>query len=139
MAGSTGSRLEMTGEQEALWSRVQEVWRAAMKRDGDTVRGALHPRFSAWERGSPIPHDREFGIASITQHELDVTHHVLHALGIEVFDGVVGVVHYGFRALLRDAGGESRGVAGRWTETWLRKGDAWLMIAAHGGGSGDAG
>lgn len=135
MTGSTVVRLELSAEQEALWNRVQEVWRGAMKRDAETVRTALHPRFAGWERGSPMPHDREFAIASITQHEMEVAQHHLQPMSVEVFDDVVGVVHYYFRALLRDPDGGGGSVSGRWSETWLRKGDTWLLIAAVGGAS----
>ncbi len=127
------ARQEMTPDQLELWARVEEVWRLSTKKDGEGVRSVLHPRFSSWESGSPIPQDRDLTIASATRHALSVTHYQLHPMRIETFDGHVGVVHYYFRALLEDAAGESRGASGRWTEVYVRKGESWLMIASHGG------
>lgn len=124
---------ELNPAQAGLWARVQELWRAATRRDAETLRGALHPRFTGWELDSPIPHDRELTVAANTEHDAEVSHLQLEPMRIDVFDETVGVVHYYFRVLLRDAHGGTRAAAGRWTETYLRRGDSWLMIAAHGG------
>lgn len=133
----TNGPMELDPGQSALWARVQELWRAVSKGDADGLRSGLHPRFSGWENASPIPHDREFNVASNTQHDAEVANLLLQPLRIDVFDDSVGVVHYCFRVLLRDEHGGSRAAGGRWTEVYLRKGDTWLMIAAHGGSRAD--
>jgi hypothetical protein len=133
MNGSVHPRLDLSPEQEGLWARVQELWRLAAKKDADGVRSALHPRYTGWERESPMPHDREWAVASIARVGGEVRQWQLHPLAIEVFDGTVGVVHYYFRASVEGADTPPALASGRWTEIYSRRGDAWLLISVTGG------
>ena len=132
MSGGVHPRLDLTAEQESLWARVQELWRLAAKKDEEGVGGALHPRYTAWESSSPMPHDREWAVSAIARAGGEVRQWQLHPLSIEVFDGTVGIVHYTFRASVDEAGVHTV-VAGRWTEVYMKRGDVWLLIAANGG------
>lgn len=128
----------MNDEQRSLWDRVIELWDMAVRKDVDAIRAALHPRYLGWERGSPRPHDRDFAVNSVTASRAQVTHYDLQPLGVEVYDGRVGVAHYVYMATVVDSSGAARVISGRWTEVHLKEGPQWLMISVQGGPEAEA-
>lgn len=128
----------MNDEQRSLWNRVIELWDMAVRKDVDAIRDALHPRYLGWERGSPRPHDRDFAIHSITASRAQVTHYDLQPLGVEVYEGRVGIAHYVYMATVVDSSGTARVVTGRWSEVHLKDAGQWLMVSVQGGPDAEA-
>lgn len=127
----------LTEEQKKLWSRVDALWRMSMTRETAPVGDALHANYTGWVTGQAQPHDREAAIASVGPSSPRVLSYKLQPLSINVFDGIVGVVHYSYVAEVESGANASKSVAGRWSEVYLRKNGEWIMISVSGGPDGE--
>ena len=56
----------------------------------------------------------------------------LRPLSIEVYDHVVGIVHYIYSATVAPKGATSRRITGKWTEIYLKQDSQWVMIGVSG-------
>lgn len=130
---------DLSPEQQALWRRVNDLWALSTQRDAERIRSALHPRYVGWDTNSAAPHDREAAIRSVAGDSPAVQDYRLEPLGIEVYDHVVGIVHYTYSATVAHDGGASVRVRGKWTEIYLRQGGEWLMIGVSGRPDGPSG
>src|SRR5512136_526709 len=115
------------GQQE-LWDRVHDLWRLLQRRDIAAIKAAIHPQYIGWEAGSLLPHDRDFALKAAETDPKIVDFH-LFPLSVEVYDGIVGVAHYGFEAEVAALREKTEKVSGRWTEVYLKKDNVWLMIS----------
>jgi hypothetical protein len=61
-----------------------------------------------------------------------VTGYELVPRSIEVYDHVVGVVHYAYSASIAPRNGAPGRVAGKWSEVYLKQNDRWVMISVSG-------
>lgn len=127
----------MTDEQKELWLRVDALWKISMARETAPLHAGLHPGYTGWVTGQPQPHNREAAIASVGPSSPAVLSYRLQPLSINVFDGVVGVVHYSYVAEVKSEANVSKNVAGRWSEVYIRKNGEWLMISVSGGPDGE--
>lgn len=128
---------QMTAEARQLWRRVEELWGLSVARDEAGVRAALHPDYTGWVTGQPLPHDRDAAIRSVGPDAPRVLDYRLSPLAVRVFDGTAGVAHYSYAAEVETATGSSQQVAGRWSEVYLRGTDGlWLMVSVSGGPDG---
>jgi hypothetical protein len=121
---------ELRDEQRELWSRVEELWRRAAAHDEPAIRAALHPSYSGWEFGKPKPHDKEYAVRSVVSGPISVLAYELMPLEIEICDAAVGVVHYLYRATIAP---DRAVVTGRWTEVYMKRDGAWVMVTVSGG------
>jgi hypothetical protein len=122
----------LSPQQQELWDRVRELWRFLQRGDIAAIKAAIHPEYSGWEVGSLLPHDRDFALRAAQTDPRIVDFH-LYPMRVEVYDGLVGVAHYTFEAEVATPNGKTEKVRGRWTEVYLKKDNAWLMISVHGG------
>lgn len=139
----SGLRIDdLSPEQQELWRRVTGLWAMTLERSADNLRSALHPQYVGWDMNSPAPHGREAAIQSVSGDTPVVKDYQLTPLSIEVYDHVVGIVHYTYSAMLAPKGAGAFRVTGKWTEIYLKQGGEWLMIGVGGrpdslaGGSG---
>ncbi len=109
----------------------------SVARDTAAVADALHPDYVGWVTGQPRPHRRDAAIASVGPSSPRVLTYRLQPLSVVVFDGTVGVVHYAYVAEVESGTNASRTVAGRWSETYLRRNHQWTMISVSGGPDGE--
>jgi hypothetical protein len=119
-------------EQRELWARVEYLWSVSLHRFPDEIRSSLHPQYVGWDMSSPLPHDREFAVQSVVGDSPIVTQYELKPLGVEVYDRLVGVVHYSYTANVVPRNSTSRVVTGKWTEVYLKQRDTWIMLAVSG-------
>lgn len=104
----------LDGEHRALWLHVTELWGLARSQDETAVRRALHPRYSGWVTGTPVPHDREAAVRSVGPNAPGITTFDLRPLGVAIFEVVVGVVHYSYVAEVEPDDAPRAPVSGRW-------------------------
>lgn len=123
---------DLSPEQQALWRRVTELWELSLARDAEQIRGTLHSRYVGWDMNRPAPHDREAAIQSVLGDSPAVEAYQLRPLSIEVYDQVVGVVHYTYSATVAPKGAPPVRITGKWTEIYLKQGREWMMIAVSG-------
>lgn len=123
---------ELSHEQQDLWKRVKELWSLAQSRNADAIRESLHTRYIGWEADSPVPHDREFAVQSVVSGTYTLLNYELHPVGIEVYDGKIGIAHYTYTASISEDG-VTRKVTGRWTESYLKQNDKWILVGEQGG------
>ena len=122
----------LSSEQQGLWNRVEELWRLLQQRDIAAIRSAIHPQYSGWESGSLLPHDRDFAL-KVAETDPKIVDFHLFPMHVEVYEGIVGVAHYTFEANVATPKGKAEKVSGRWTEVYVKKDGAWLMISVSGG------
>lgn len=123
---------EFSPEQKELWQRVNDLWALSLKRNEAEIRSTLHPRYVGWDMSSPLPHDRESAVQSVSGDSPQVTQYQLHPLSVEVYDHRVGVVHYSYSATVVPKGSQPLSVTGKWTEIYLKQDGAWIMIGVSG-------
>lgn len=122
----------LSAEQQQLWDRVCELWSLLQRRDIAAIGKVIHPQYIGWEASSLLPHDRDFALKAAATDPAIVGFR-LFPLSVQVYDGIVGVVHYTFDAEVTTREGRTEKVTGRWTEVYLNKDNSWLMISVHGG------
>ncbi len=122
----------LSPQQQEVWDRVQELWRLLQQRDIAALKASIHPQYTGWVAGSPLPHGRDFALKA-AETDPRITSYRLYPMRVEVYDGIVGVAHYSFEAEVAMAKGKAEKEQGRWTEVYLKKDGSWLMISVHGG------
>lgn len=123
---------DLSPEQRALWQRVTELWALSQCRDETTITSALHPQYVGWDMSVAAPHDRAAAVRSVSGPSPQLATYALQPLSVQVYDRRVGVVHYSYTATVIPNDGNPMDVSGKWTEVYLRQGDAWIMIAVSG-------
>lgn len=119
-------------EQRELWDRVVELWALFKGRDENRIRVALHPLYVGWNTNTPLPHDRDAAVRSVSGDSPELREYQLRPLSVQVYDGQVGVVHYAYAATLVPKGGAPTNVTGKWSEIYFKQGKVWTMIAVSG-------
>ncbi len=122
----------LSPEQQELWDRVEELWQLLQKKDIAGISAAIHPQYTGWVAGGPLPHGRDFALTA-ARTDPPITSFHLYPMRVEVYEGIVGVAHYRFEAEVALPKGKAEKERGRWTEVYLKKDSTWLMIAVHGG------
>ena len=123
---------DLSREQQELWRRVNDLWAMSLARSAEKIRGTLHPRYVGWDMNRPAPHGREAAIQSVLGDSPMVEDYQLRPLSIEVYDQVVGIVHYTYSATVAPNGATSFRVTGKWTEIYLKQDGQWVMIGVSG-------
>ena len=124
--------LLLDAEQRALWERVAELWALSKGRDEARIRAALHPRYCGWDMSAERPHDRDGAVRSVTGDAPTLTDYELHPLSVQVYEGMVGVVHYSYSATVVPGDASAQRIHGRWCEVYLKEGPAWTMVSVSG-------
>lgn len=123
----------LSAEEQALWSRVNELWECSLERDLATIDEAIHSNYKGWDDNSLVPHDRSYAIHSIKDTSNHLLDYELYPLGITVYEHKVGITNYRYRANIRDMQKNVRAIKGRWTEVYIKKNNKWTLIGVHGG------
>lgn len=123
---------EFMPEQIELWQRVNDLWAMSLRRDAAEIRSTLHPRYAGWDMRSPLPHDREFAVRSVTGDSPTVSQYRLQPLSVEVCEERVGIVHYSNAATVTTQDARSVKVTGKWTDIYLKQQGEWIMIGVSG-------
>jgi pyruvate,water dikinase len=131
----------LTPDQREVWLEVERLWHLAVQGDGSEIKAALHPRYRGWDSTSAVPHDRAEAVRAAVRDTAGIAAYVLTPLSIEVYDTRVAVAHYRYAVQLTGGDRGPETVEGRWTETYLKEDERWLLISVAGGPSGlpDAG
>ncbi|WP_223262519.1 nuclear transport factor 2 family protein [Variovorax beijingensis] len=122
----------MSPEQRELWGRVCQLWEQSRDRDRTVIGAAIHPQYVGWDMSAEFPHDKEAAIASVTDDTPALQNYELFAHSVQIYDHMVGVVHYSYRATVQPGGAPPVAVTGKWTEVYLRQNNDWKMIAVSG-------
>lgn len=122
----------LSPRQQELWDRVKELWRLLQQKDIAAIGAAIHPQYAGWVAGSPLPHGRDLALKA-AETDPAITRFRLYPMRVEVYEDTVGVAHYSFEAEVAMPKGRMEVERGRWTEVYLKKDNAWLMIAVNGG------
>ena len=119
--------------QRELWDQVEQLWRLAIARDARAIEARLDPEYKGWVNGTPLPHGRAEAVASAVADTGGVETYTLEPVSISIYGECVGVVFYRYVAVIPSAS-ENRGtVRGRWSETYLKGDEGWLLISVAGG------
>ena len=123
---------EFSPEQTELWGRVLALWALSKNRNKNEIRSTLHPHYVGWDMSSPLPHDREAAVNSVTDDSPELKEYELQPLSVQVYEDSVGVVHYRYAATVVPKGAEALKVTGKWSEVYLKQVGNWQMISVSG-------
>lgn len=132
MPATTAAIESLSPEQRELWDRVCQLWEQSRGRDRTLVGAAIHPQYVGWDMSAELPHLKEAAIASVVDDAPELRDYKLSPHSVQVYDHVVGVVHYSYEATVQPYGATPLAVTGKWTEVYLRQNNAWLMVAVSG-------
>ena len=96
-------------------------------------------KVEAWDMSTPLPHDRDAAVQSVTGDSPKLIAFNLEPLSIRVYEGSVGVVHYRYQATVEPPDGNPMRVTGSWTEVYMKQENRWLMVAVSGRPASDGG
>jgi hypothetical protein len=124
--------VEFSPEQRELWTHVVHLWELSKRRGESEIRAALHPEYVGWDTSSPLPHDRDAAMRSVSGESPELREYALQPLSVQVYQGRVGVVHYSYSAVVARNGEQPISATGKWSEIYLRQGGEWVLIAVSG-------
>jgi len=119
-------------EEQALWQRVDELWRCSLEGNFEVIEQAIHPNYTGWDSKSVVPHDRNYALRSMTDKSARLVEYQLFPLTITTYDNEVGIVNYRYTAGIKDLKGNIREIKGRWTEIFMQRKNSWMLIGVHG-------
>lgn len=121
-------------EQREVWTSIEKGWSAWVNKDLNEQMLVVHPRYHGWWSKDPLPTSKA-SVKKWASYYYKTMSSIVHELTPVVIDvhGKVACVHYFFKAAYVDADGQHKLDYGRWTETWLKEGKQWRLIADHGG------
>lgn len=122
----------LSPEQRELWDRVCELWEHSRGRDHTRIGAGIHPQYVGWDMSAELPHDKEAAVSSVTGDAPDLKDYALSPLSVQVYDHLVGIVHYSYQATVEPRGAAPLDVTGKWTEVYLRQDNEWMMVAVSG-------
>lgn len=123
----------LSPEQRVLRDRVCQLWEQSRGRDRSVIGAAIHPQYVGWDTSADLPHRKEAAIASVVGNAPELRNYNLSPYSVQVYDHVVGIVHYSYEAMVQPSGAAPPlVVSGKWTEVYLRQNNEWLMVAVSG-------
>jgi hypothetical protein len=108
------------------------LWEQSQSRDRVLIGASIHPQYVGWNMSAELPHGKEAAIASVGGDAPELRNYSLFPHSVQVYEHVVGVVHYSYQATVQPRGGAPLVVTGKWTEVYLRQSNAWAMVAVSG-------
>jgi ketosteroid isomerase-like protein len=125
---------EWSAEQKEAWAFEVAYWKASAANDSAGVLAMMHDGYRGWNYPSSVPGTKESAKAAFA-HFSTTTKNFLHnptPIAI-VVSGNTAVVHYyiGFHGT--NEKGEHESTQDRWTDTLIKEGGKWLLLADHGG------
>lgn len=121
-------------DEAAVWSVIEQQWRAEKRGDNRWVEDLLTGDFVGWPKESPAPRNKtstrlwnEFNSrrTKLLEFELYPQSIVIH--------GDMAVVHYLYTTAIEERGGDVDTSNGRYTDILVRDDGAWKFVAWHGG------
>ncbi len=122
----------LSTEQRELWAQACRLWEQSRIGDRAGIRAAIHPRYVGWDMSTDLPHEKDAAVASVTENAPALKGYELFPHSVQIYDNVVGVVHYAYRATVDPHGTALLAVTGKWTEVYLRQRNEWTMISVSG-------
>jgi len=124
--------VQFSQEQKLLWDHVGNLWAMSKERNESQIRATLHPQYVGWDMKAALPHDREAATQSVLGDAPALREYNLCPLSIQIYDGLVGVVHYSYSATILPKNGQALAVTGKWSEVYLKHDGNWTMVSVSG-------
>ncbi len=125
-------------DEAAVWSAVEQQWRAEKRGETKWVEDMLTGDFVGWPKSAPAPRNKtstrlwsEFDSrnSELLEYELYPQSIVVH--------GDVAVVHYLYTVATKPRDGDLSRSNGRYTDVLVRDDGQWKFLAWHGGDDPD--
>ena len=132
---SAGPALAQTSADEAaVWSAVEQQWRAEKRGDNSWIEDMLSGDFVGWPKESPAPRNKTSTRLwyEFDSRQTELVEFELYPMSI-VVHGNLAVVHYLYTAASKQRGGDVTTRNGRYTDVLARDDNVWKFIAWHGG------
>jgi len=125
-------------EQNHVWSCLEEHWDHLINARVDKFLEYIHPDFVGYGHESPIDIDRPWlnKWVGFWTKSTKIIICELRPVGIHIYDDIAIVQYFIFTIEKNDQGGKR--VIRRYTMTWKKQNDQWVVIASHNNLMNDA-
>ena len=125
---------QWSAQQQDVWQSVEAYTEAFAQGDLEEFLSYFHENFTGWNCSDAVPRNKAFVRKAVSHAFLSqqMLWYHLTPLVIEVH-GDVAVVHYYATWTRQGLDGTEQTTNARWTDVLLKRGNAWVMIADHGG------
>ena len=135
--GDNGMKVQLpivkfSQEQRLLWEHVGNLWAMSKERNENQIRATLHPRYVGWDMNAALPHNREAATQSVLGDAPALLEYDLRPLSVQIYEELVGVVHYSYSAKVLPRDGQALAVTGKWCEVYLKQDGRWMMVSVSG-------
>ncbi|MBN1333577.1 MAG: DUF4440 domain-containing protein [Synergistales bacterium] len=124
--------VEFSQEQKLLWEHVGNLWEMSKERNKSKIQATLHPRYVGWDINADLPHDREAATQSVLGDAPTLLEYDLRPLSVQIYESIVGVVHYFYSANVLSRNGQVLTITGKWSEVYLKQEGIWMMVSVSG-------
>ena len=125
---------QWSSEQKEVWNTVEKIWGLYAKEDLEGAMTYVHPSFRGWISQDQLPRTKA-GESKWAGYFLSIQKTLvteLKPVAIDIHDDF-SFVHYFYTLALKDNEGKHKIEQGRWTDTYKKEGEKWLIICDHGG------
>lgn len=130
-----------TQEQREVWSNLEKHWECLIAANIDEFLKFIHPQFIGYGHESPLPVDRPWleKWIGFWAKNTKVANCELRPIDIRVHGSDLAVVQYFiFTIEMNQASNKVKHVIRRYTMTWKKQADRWVVIASHNNLASDA-
>jgi ketosteroid isomerase-like protein len=128
------SAQEWSAEQKEAWASEVAYWKAIADRDESAAVAYMHDDYRGWFYGDTLPAGKTAAKTNFS-HSFPLTKFFYHeATPISILvRGNTAVVHYVVVGHWTNEKGEHESGEQRWTDTLVKEGGKWFLLADHGG------
>jgi len=121
-------------EQQDILKIEKQQWQMVKDKDTSWIDKMVHPNFSGWETGNPMPQNKESLARWSRYHSTSgtVLEQELFPISIAI-TGNIAVVQYCYSEARENFKKERDVFHGHYTDVLVKEGDHWLFIAWAGG------
>jgi hypothetical protein len=126
------SAQQWSAEQQEVWKTIDATWQAD-KDSKDWVEEFVHPDGVGWSNARPMPSDKATSSRWLKAYKpiFKILEYQIFPLAI-IVKGNVAIAHYYYRELYETYHGKKESEIGRFTETWYKEGNKWLLLGWQG-------
>ncbi len=115
-----------------VWANLEEHWRELIQGNIEGFLRFIHPEFVGYGHESPLPVDKPWLEKWVGFWAQSTKILICELRPIDIrLHGDIAVLQYCIFTIEQNASGQGRRVIRRYTMTWRKEPDRWVVIASH--------
>ncbi len=121
------------GEQKEVWGNLETHWEKLLAGNVDEFLKFIHPQFIGYGHESPLPVDRPWleKWVGFWSKSTKIAICELRPIDIRMHGEIAILQYFIFTIEINQASGKVKHVIRRYTMTWKKQPDRWVVIASH--------